>query len=105
MGFVVSLLIIALGAILTWGVNDTSSSVNLDVIGVVLMIVGLVGFLLTLFFWESWWGPGYFRRTRYASGPGYDYGAAPWRRRGYVVEEQDVPPAGPPAGPPGPPPP
>jgi hypothetical protein len=101
MGFVVSLLIIALGAILTWGVNDTSSSVNLGVIGVVLMCVGLVGFLLTLFFWESWWGPGYFRRTRYASGPGYDYGPAPWRRRGYVVEEEDVP-AAPPPGPPPP---
>jgi hypothetical protein len=100
MGFVVSLLIIALGAILTWGVNDTSSSVNLDVIGVVLMCVGLVGFILTMFFWESWWGPGYFRRTRYASRPGYDYGAAPERRREYVVEE-DVP-AGPPPGPPPP---
>ena len=67
MGFIVSLLIIAIGAILTWGVNDTSPSVNLDVIGVVLMGVGIVGFILTLFFWESWWGPGAFRRTRYAS--------------------------------------
>jgi hypothetical protein len=106
MGFVVSLLIIAVGAILTWGVNDTSSSVNLSVIGVVLMCVGLVGFILTLFFWESFWGPGYFRRTRYSAGAGtgYDYGPAPWRRRGYVVEEDA--PAGPPAAPPpGPPPP
>jgi hypothetical protein len=100
MGFVVSLLIIALGAILTWGVNDTSNAINLDVVGVVLMIVGAIGFLLTMFFWESWWGPGYFRRTRYASG-GYGYGHAPWRRSGYVVEEEDVP-AGPPPGPPPP---
>lgn len=102
MGFVVSLLIIAVGAILTWGVNDTSKSVNLDVIGLVLMGVGLAGFILTLFFWESFLGPGYFRRTRYAANsPGY--GAAPvGRRRGYVVEEEDVPVA-PPAGPPPPP--
>ena len=59
------------------------------------MCVGIVGFILTLWFWESWWGGGYFRRTRYASGqPGYDYGASPWRRptrSGYVVEEEDVP--------------
>ena len=110
MGFIVSLLIIAIGAILTWGVNDTSPSVNLDVIGVVLMGVGIVGFILTLFFWETWWGPGYFRRTRYASAaaPGYDYEAAPrGRRRGYVVEEEEVPAAPPPVAPPpaGPPPP
>jgi hypothetical protein len=103
MGFIVSLLVIAIGAILTWGVNDTSRSVNLDVIGVVLMCVGLVGFILTLWFWESWWGGGYFRRTRYATGqPGYDYAPAPWRRRGYVVEEEDAPAAAPPPGPPPP---
>ena len=102
MGFIVSLLIIAVGAILTWGVNDTSSSVNLDVIGIVLMGVGLVGFILTLWFWESWWGTGGFRRTRYTTTaqPGYDYAPAP-PRRGYVVEEEDVP-AAPPPGPPPP---
>lgn len=109
MGFVVSLLLIAIGAILTWGVTDKSNSINLDVIGVVLMIVGAVSFLLTLFFWESWWGAGSFRRTRYAAGgypaEGYERRRAygPRRRDAYVVEEEELPPG--PAGPPGPPPP
>jgi hypothetical protein len=35
---------------------------------VILMIVGLVGFILSLAFWSTWWGPGYFRRT-VTSGP------------------------------------
>ena len=98
MGFVVSLLIIAVGAILTWGVTDRSNSINLDVVGIVLMAVGVVGFVLTLFFWESWWGAGTFRRRRYAAAD-YDDPTYGRRRGGYVVEEEDVP-AGPPAGPP-----
>ena len=101
MGFVLSLLIIAAGAILTWAVNVNSSSVNLDVIGIILMAVGGVGFLLTLAFWESWWGPGYFRRPRgYAGRDGY-YDTRGYRpRRGdYVVEEEEET-TGPPAGPP-----
>jgi hypothetical protein len=102
MGFIVSLLIIAIGAILTWGVTDNSDSINLDVVGVVLMIVGLIGFVLTLFFWESWWGRGAFRRTGYAAGGGGGYYARPWRRGGSYVVEEDVPPEPPPG--PGPPP-
>jgi hypothetical protein len=98
MGFVISLLLIAVGAILTWAVKDTSSSINLDVVGIILMIVGGISFLLTMWFWESWWGPGYFRRTAYRDeGPAYGY-RRPLRRGGYVEEEiEEGPPA---AGPP-----
>jgi len=98
MGFVISLLLIGIGAILTWAVTDNSDSINLDVVGVVLMAVGLVSFVLTLFFWESWWGAGAVRRTRYVEG-GDPYARRSWygaRRRGYVVDEQEAPPPGPP---------
>ncbi len=102
MGIVVSLILVAVGAILTWGINDTSSSVNVDAIGVILMVVGLVGLLLTLLFWQSWLGAGMWRRGAY-----YEGGPPPargWGRgRRYVVEEEDV--AGPPEPPAGPPPP
>ena len=95
-GLVVSLIVIAVGAILTWAVSNEPSGLDLDVVGVILMIVGLIGFLLTLLFWSSWWGPGYWyggRRATYVEGAprrGW-YGA---RRTTYV--EDDVPPQGPP---------
>jgi hypothetical protein len=104
MGLVVSLILIAVGAILVWGVNADSTDFNVDAVGVILMIVGLVGFLLSLWLWRSWWGPGAFvsRRTYVEGGaapppdPHYDRGG---RRVTHVEEEE----AGPPAGPPPPP--
>jgi hypothetical protein len=75
MGLGVSLILIAVGAILTWAVNADVSGLNVTAVGVILMIVGLVGFLLSLAFWSTWWGPGYFRRYSTATGP------APVRRR------------------------
>ncbi len=58
MGISVSLLLIAAGAILMWAVTATASGVNLGTVGVVLMIVGAVGLLLSLVFWSSWGGFG-----------------------------------------------
>jgi hypothetical protein len=61
MGIGVSLLLIAVGAILTWAVTASTSGIDVNTVGVILMVVGLVGLLLTLVFWSTWWGPGYFR--------------------------------------------
>jgi hypothetical protein len=107
MGLVVSLILIAIGAILIWGVNAESTDFNVDAIGVILMIVGLVSFVLSLVMWRSWWGPGAFisRRTYVEGGPAPP--ADPYYSRGRrvtrVEEEDAAPPPGPP--PPGPPPP
>jgi hypothetical protein len=62
MGLGVSLILIAVGAILTWAVDVQANGLNVTAIGVILMIVGLIGFVLSLAFWSSWWGPGYFGR-------------------------------------------
>jgi hypothetical protein len=78
MGIGVSLILIAAGAILVWGVNGDIGSVNEDAIGWILMIVGAIGLVLSMVFWSSWAGPGYWSR----------------RRGGGYVEEG---PAGPPA--------
>jgi uncharacterized membrane protein len=64
MGLGVSLILIAVGAILTWAVDVTASGVNVHAIGVILLIVGLVGGILSMIFWSSWAGPGYFTRRR-----------------------------------------
>jgi len=58
MGISTSLLFIAAGAILKWAVSATVSGVNLHTVGVVLMIVGVVGLVLSLVFWSSWGGFG-----------------------------------------------
>jgi hypothetical protein len=74
-GLGVSLILIAAGAILTWGINATVSGVNIDTIGWILMAVGAIGALLSLMFWSSFWGPGYYsnrrRTTVVDDGPGY----------------------------------
>ena len=68
MGLGVGIFLIAVGAILTFAVNATTNGVNIDAVGWILMGVGLVSILLSLLFWSSWAGPGYWtsrRRTTY----------------------------------------
>ncbi len=48
MGIGVSILLIALGSVLYWGVTGDVQGVDLDVVGVVLVIVGAIGLLWTL---------------------------------------------------------
>ena len=58
MGIGVSLILVAAGAILTWAVSAEVSGVDLQTVGVILMVVGIVGALLSLVFWSSWGGFG-----------------------------------------------
>jgi uncharacterized protein DUF6458 len=62
MGIGVSLILIAVGAVLTWAVTDNVENVDLSTIGVILMVVGLAGGLVSLMFWSSWGGFGGSRR-------------------------------------------
>jgi hypothetical protein len=64
MGLGVSLILIAVGAILTWAVNVDTSGFNVNTVGIILLIVGAVGALLSMVFWSTWAGPGYFTRRR-----------------------------------------
>jgi len=58
MGIGVSLILAAAGAVLIWAVDTTSSGFNIHAAGVVLLVVGIIGFCLSLAFWSSWGGFG-----------------------------------------------
>ncbi len=76
MGLGASLFLVAAGAILIWGVTGELANLDVDAIGVILIVIGILGLVLSMIFWSSWGGVG-------------------GRRRATYVEEG--PPAGPPA--------
>jgi hypothetical protein len=77
MGLGVGLFLVALGAVLAFAVSADVSGLNIHTIGWILMAVGAAGILLSMLFWSTWAGPGYWtrsRRTTYvdeAPPPGY----------------------------------
>jgi len=83
-GFTVGIILIAVGAVLVWGVTGETSGVNIDAVGWILMIVGAIAALVSLIFWTGAMGGGY-RRREYVEGE-----PMPRRRaRRRVVEEED----------------
>jgi hypothetical protein len=48
MGLGGSLILIAVGAILRWAVTATASGVNIHTVGLILLIVGGIGFVISL---------------------------------------------------------
>ena len=58
MGIGVSVFLIAVGAILAFAVEATAEGVDLDAVGVILMVVGAIGLLASMLFWSSMspWG-------------------------------------------------
>lgn len=49
-----SLLLIAAGAVLRYAVTATTSGIDLQVVGLVLMIIGIVGLVLSLLWMGVW---------------------------------------------------
>ncbi len=76
LGLPVSLILIAVGAILAFAVNqsDPNPPVDVDVVGWILMLVGLVGGLLSFMLWDR-------------LGPG----ALGWHRGGYAALLRAIP--------------
>ncbi len=61
----VSIFLLVVGAILTFAVKVSTSGFDINVVGIILMIAGAVGLLLSLMFWSS---------------------LSPWRRRRPMVD-------------------
>ncbi len=61
MGLGTSLFLIAVGAILDFAISVDTQGFNIHTIGVILMVVGAIGVVLSLIFWSSWGG---FNRDR-----------------------------------------
>jgi uncharacterized protein DUF6458 len=58
MGISLSILLIAVGAILAWAVNAEVAGIDIQVAGVILVVVGVIGLIASLIFWSSWGGFG-----------------------------------------------
>jgi beta-lactamase regulating signal transducer with metallopeptidase domain len=66
MGITTSLILITAGAVMRFAVTAHASSFNVHTVGVILMIVGIIGALLSIAFWASWGG---FRRRTVVQTP------------------------------------
>jgi predicted membrane channel-forming protein YqfA (hemolysin III family) len=64
-----SIFLLVIGAILTFAVNVTTEGFNINTVGIILMVAGVVGLLLSLLFWSSF---------------------SPYRRRSTVLPEERV---------------
>lgn len=53
MGIGVSVFLLALGAILAFAVEFDASGIDIDTVGIILMVVGALGLMLSLLFWSS----------------------------------------------------
>jgi hypothetical protein len=105
-GIGIGIVLIAVGAVLTWAVTADAEGLDVNAIGVILMVVGALAVLLSLLVFERW-SPVRRRRAYVAEGPrdvvvedrAVEREVVVERpvRRTTVVEEDDVGP-----GPPGP---
>jgi hypothetical protein len=84
MGIGASIFLLALGAILAFAVEADVSGLDIGVIGWILMLAGLAGLIITLWFWNSRRRTVVTRTQQPAAGTGY----SEYRE----VRRDDVPP-------------
>jgi hypothetical protein len=64
-----SILLIAVGAILRYAVNVHSSTINIETVGLILIIAGILGLILSLLYMAFWADRTRPPRDRYVDDP------------------------------------
>ncbi len=82
MGIGTGIFLLAVGAILRYAVTVNASGVNLHTVGDILMVVGVIGIVLSLFFWSSWGG--------FGGGYGRGRGTVVDRRRTVIERDPEL---------------
>jgi hypothetical protein len=54
MGIGTSLFLIAVGAILNWAVTATVAGININTVGIILMVVGVLGLVISMLYASIW---------------------------------------------------
>jgi hypothetical protein len=72
MGIGASLFLITLGLILWLAVTATVQGIDINLVGLILVVVGAIGLLLSLVFWSTWGGYGTHRTTTTVTRDPYD---------------------------------
>ena len=67
MGIGISIVLVALGAVLTFALEREAEGINLDTVGIIMMIVGGVGLVVSMLFWSSFGPYGRERRATVVS--------------------------------------
>ena len=97
MGIGGSIFLLALGAILAFAVNANISGIDINVIGWILMAAGLIGLVITLWFWNSRRRTVVTRQTAEPVAGAPVYPAQQVRSEYRETRRDDVPPPPPPA--------
>ena len=72
MGLGVSLFLIAIGLILWFAVTAEVSGIDINMVGMILVIIGALGLLISMIFWSTWGGVGGWRRETVVRDDRYD---------------------------------